>query len=233
MKFTKLIPVIGIISTGFVLSTTSVSAATIFDNGTLASGAGSPSDPDLPTIRADDFSLTGLDTTIRSIHWRGKLTGGTSYAQTYEVDNFTLRIYADSSGPTGAPLHEFMVGSSVNRIGTGLISAGADVFDYSADITATTLTAGTTYWLSIFNDTTADTDDIWAWVYANNAFTSGNNSYGSATDGATWLGNTIVDFSFRLDNAAVSAVPVPAAVWLMGSALAGLFGFSHRKSTTT
>ena len=36
----------------------------------------------------------------------------------------------------------------------------------------------------------------------------------------------------RLEANAVSAVPVPAAVWLMGSAIAGLFGFSRRESTT-
>ena len=35
----------------------------------------------------------------------------------------------------------------------------------------------------------------------------------------------------RLEANAVSAVPVPAAVWLMGSAIAGLFGFSRREST--
>lgn len=36
----------------------------------------------------------------------------------------------------------------------------------------------------------------------------------------------------RLEANAVSAVPVPAAVWLMGSAIVGLFGFSRRKPTT-
>ena len=30
---------------------------------------------------------------------------------------------------------------------------------------------------------------------------------------------------------AVSAVPVPAAIWLFGTALVGLVGFSRRKST--
>ena len=36
---------------------------------------------------------------------------------------------------------------------------------------------------------------------------------------------------FAIDNFTVSAVPVPGAVWLLGSALVGLMGFSRRKST--
>jgi len=35
--------------------------------------------------------------------------------------------------------------------------------------------------------------------------------------------------SFRIDRLEVSAVPVPAAAWLFGSALLGMFGFSRRK----
>ncbi len=37
--------------------------------------------------------------------------------------------------------------------------------------------------------------------------------------------------SFRIDRLSVSAVPVPAAAWLFGSALLGMFGFSRRKKT--
>jgi hypothetical protein len=36
--------------------------------------------------------------------------------------------------------------------------------------------------------------------------------------------------SFRIDEIEVSAVPVPAAVWLMSSGLLGLFGFSSKRS---
>jgi hypothetical protein len=36
--------------------------------------------------------------------------------------------------------------------------------------------------------------------------------------------------TFRVDNIDVSAVPVPAAVWLFGSALFGLFGVARRRS---
>lgn len=231
MNFNKLINLIGIISTGFILTTISVSAATIFDNGTQLAGQGSSSDPSAsaPFIWADDFSLMNPNTTIRSIHWRGRYSG-TDNAPTVD-DVFTLRIYSDSTGPN-TELHEFTIGNMVNRTDTGLDIGAADIFDYSANITATTLTAGTTYWLSIINDTTADADDDWVWIFANNVNTAGNNAYSSTNDGSSWtqLTSPTVAYSFRLDDAAVSAVPVPAAVWLMGSALAGLFGFTRRQS---
>jgi len=43
--------------------------------------------------------------------------------------------------------------------------------------------------------------------------------------------NTFDDNYVHIDNINVSAVPVPAAVWLFGSALAGL-GWIRRKPTT-
>ncbi len=38
-------------------------------------------------------------------------------------------------------------------------------------------------------------------------------------------------FFMNLEIDSVSAVPVPAAIWLFGTALVGLVGFSRRKST--
>lgn len=43
-------------------------------------------------------------------------------------------------------------------------------------------------------------------------------------------GNTLLSFSPVIDNIVVTAVPAPAAVWLFGSALAGL-GWMRRKQT--
>jgi len=60
----------------------------------------------------------------------------------------------------------------------------------------------------------------------------------TATFGSEWAGlesvtiiaNTDGALDYRLDNIVVSAVPVPAAVWLFGSALAGL-GWMRRRKT--
>ncbi|MCK5830850.1 MAG: VPLPA-CTERM sorting domain-containing protein [Methylococcales bacterium] len=42
--------------------------------------------------------------------------------------------------------------------------------------------------------------------------------------------NGSITSGFDLQSSTVSAVPVPAAVWLMGSGLAGLLGFSRKKT---
>ena len=79
-----------------------------------------------------------------------------------------------------------------------------------------------------------------------NAFTAGTIVSGSVTLSGTGMFDPadavslqlVSGFSttssdwVRLEANAVSAVPVPAAVWLMGSALVGLTGFSRRKETT-
>jgi hypothetical protein len=70
------------------------------------------------------------------------------------------------------------------------------------------------------------------------ATTTGGSSTAVIFDGS-WVDLTAVDISFVpgdgfevsfIDNVTVSAVPVPAAVWLFGSALAGL-GWVRRKKT--
>jgi hypothetical protein len=52
--------------------------------------------------------------------------------------------------------------------------------------------------------------------------------YGNAGDFATWTLNADGSLLYMTPGA-VSAVPVPAAVWLFGSGLVGLIGISHRR----
>jgi hypothetical protein len=54
--------------------------------------------------------------------------------------------------------------------------------------------------------------------------------YGNTEGFATWTLNTDSSFAYMAPNA-VSAVPVPAAVWLFGSGLLGLVGISRRKKS--
>ena len=42
----------------------------------------------------------------------------------------------------------------------------------------------------------------------------------------------VVDGSFANYDLEISAVPVPAAIWLFGTAILGLVGFNRRKSAT-
>jgi hypothetical protein len=54
----------------------------------------------------------------------------------------------------------------------------------------------------------------------------------------TGTGNDMLEFTFKsyesegwLDDVSVSAVPVPGAIWLLGSGLIGLFGLSRKKKS--
>lgn len=45
-----------------------------------------------------------------------------------------------------------------------------------------------------------------------------------------WPSNTTTYYALAVHNGDVAAVPIPAAIWLFGSGLAGLFGFTRRRS---
>ena len=62
--------------------------------------------------------------------------------------------------------------------------------------------------------------------------TGGSGSNGGALDINTFGGSMTAAFSFTTGDLVITtaAVPVPAAVWLFGSAIAGLIGFSRRSS---
>lgn len=193
---------------------TQVNATLIYDNGTGFTSSGQ-SDLD-SSIAADDFVLTSPNTTIRSVHWRGEEKGIWP-----GVDQFTVQIYSDNAGPD-ALLHSFAI-TALNRSDAGLPDA---VYNYSANITPTTLSSGQTYWLSIFNDTRSNNAYNWEWTHG----VGNRNGFRSFDQGLSWTGPENVRSSFQLDDQSVQVVPVPAAVWLMGSALVGLIGFRRKQA---
>ena len=227
MRYSKILTLIGIISTGFVLSTTSTQAAVVHDNGgPLVSFITGVSDVDGDSRAADNFTLTG-SATITNITWSGVYFPSN---RPNGHDDFTIRFYTDSAGlPDNAGLiGTYTPGNAVNRVYSGVTSGllGFDFFNYSVDITPLMLSAGT-YWISIVNDTTADTDDNWYWSVSSVSITGGGDAVSQGGTTPNWTSSN-VEHSFVLSND-VAAVPVPAAVWLMGSALAGLLGFSRCK----
>ena len=114
---------------------------------------GTLSDVDRPFYLANDFML-GSDTTVTGVEWRGMYF---SSATPQAVDAFTINFYADNGGSVGAFLAGFDVGNDVNRALAGInFNAQIPFYGYQSDLgSGIDLLANTTYWISIFNDTTA------------------------------------------------------------------------------
>jgi hypothetical protein len=203
--------------------TPSAQAAVVYDNGVVVPTSVFGSDVNFPEYRADNFTLTAGNTTFNTVSWTG-LYASTNTPQATDV--FTIQLYADSSGlPATTPFATFAVGNAVARTDTGATMFGSfNLYRYTASIDSTSLTAGQMYWLSVFNNTTVDTNDNWHW----GAVSSGDGvAYRLNTSGAfTSSSNNNVDFT--LSNNA--SVPEPATFALIGLGLAGLT-FARKRRT--
>ncbi len=189
-------------------------------------------------------STLALDFTgIVSNSFLNDLTFGWSFTanQSLVVDGLG---FFDDERRTGADLNQdhlvslwdiqgvLLAQTTITNASTPVASTAADGEWLFNDITPITLTAGE-YVIGAYDPectSTADCDDI---RFLDSATTSPLITFIEARDG---VGNVFPDVkrSTRNDgyfgpNLRVSAVPVPAAVWLFGTALIGLVGFSKRR----
>jgi hypothetical protein len=198
----------------------SVRAAVIHDNGGPFIGlaaAASFADANNASFTevADDFTLAAGLNTIRDIHWWGIYNTGIANPP---ADGFTITIYDDSSGAPGAVNSAVNI-SSLVRTATADIVTDRTVYKYDAVVSDMTLTAGSTYWLGISNNSGGN---AWAWVQSNPF--SGNLHQYSVANGS---------FSLRQDEAAFNLtndiVPEPSGIVLAGIAfLAAMWGWKRR-----
>ncbi len=167
------------------------------------------SDAETAERSADDFSLASPGT-VRTVSWRGiYFPTGTPQA----VDAFTINFFSESLGAPASLLQSFNVGDAVNRTGSGEFLASVEAFDYTADLgSGIALSGGTTYWMSIFNNTTVDPDDSWWWAFN----PSGGNSRYSSDGGVSFPISGSLSLYFILDNENLSAVPEPSTFALLG-----------------
>jgi hypothetical protein len=217
-----MIRLFALVAAGFALaaSATPARADIIFDNGT----------PDLTNAfnsdffnfgfqSADDFVLAPGASTITDLHWWGV------YAFTNTpnaADNFTIRIFADAGGaPDINPFVSVNVGN-VSRTFTGDNVVGFDVYEYDVDVAPIALAPGTTYWLSIVNDSANNPGgDGWFWATSDGLAGNGHQRFG---DGVGW-DIAGAEFAFNLTGA---AIPEPASLAVFGALAAGAFGLRRR-----
>jgi len=151
------------------------------------------SDVTSTAIASDDFILT-MDTDITTFAWSGNY----SSSVTPTTDNFTIVIYSDGGGMPGTALITIPVGNNANRTDTGIDLFDLDVFSYEAAIPSFTATAGTTYWISVYNNIAGS--DAWSWGRR----VGGGNAIASLDLGVAWTLALGGEFDFRLAASVVS-----------------------------
>jgi len=198
-------------------------ALVIYDNGTTPSNS-FVSDTDFPLFVADDFSLAPGANVITGVQWTGLYFPSNTPTQ---PDNFTIQFFADVGGsPVVTPFLSLSIGNP-GRTDTGIDLTGSDLFAYSANVAPITLAPNTVFWLSIFNNTSADTDDNWFWGMQDAL----GNSHGRGNPADPWLPQVQPPVGNRQDFQLTGpAIPEPSVLALLTIGVIGLLGCRRKRA---
>jgi len=185
------------------------------------------SDVDQPQYAYTAISLASAST-ITNVTWRG-LYSDLVLVPPAPTDQFTIGIFQNIGGALGAAVGGPIAAGHVNRVDTGTDAFSRDVFEYSYALSQP-LAAGN-YFLAIVNNT-GGSQGSWAWV--GGAVPGGTDlvgfSYGTSSLDFPNSGRYVI-LDGRTD--AVSPVPVPAALPLFATVLAGggLIAWRRKRKT--
>lgn len=206
MKLIRAITTIPFIFTAF-----NVGAAVVYEQlpnlGTSANRISSTLDffGNLPGYTtADDFVLASSQI-ISDVHWWGGSNSG--------GNDFQFTFYADAGGIPGAALHTS--GGSLSTAPT----SNPEITYYSSDLNSPfSAIAGTSYWISVFNEAA---DASWWWQVA----TGAGSARQGENPGPPWSIAWPTNLAFQLTSASI-AEPGPIVLLMLGL---GVLCFSRRK----
>ena len=209
------------------LSLWSLSAATLFSNGT-PNGTGGANFNDLRV--AEDFTLATGATLDTIRFWTFSQSTDPTNSATATIDNVSWIIYANASGAPGAVLQS---GSVANLLG---FPDGS--FQGQRNITVNFALAAGTYYLELHTASAASVAGPTSFFWSNTGTNQGQR-YLTSSDLNTIPATQIADFdkdqthlAFQLlgtaDSGGGSAVPEPSTYLLSGLGLAALAWYKRR-----
>jgi hypothetical protein len=175
-------------------------------------------------IGADNFVISS-NATIDSVRWWGSWNFFNS-----PNDNFTVNFYGDNGGlPDPSNLISSQSIGNAMETSTGLTRSFFTLVEFQSNITPVSLTAGTDYWISIFD--TAGTNDGQYFIWRETAVGA---AASSTNDGFSWGGRPL-ELAFQFEGN-ITAVPEPSTFFLfiiVGSCAAATSAFRRRRSTAS
>lgn len=99
-------------------------------------------------------------------------------------DSFTVAVHADEDGAPGATLFE-QSDVAASRVPTGETAFGVAEWEYTLTLATSVALEPGTYWLEVFNDTGAGTDD-WFWERGAPHIGTFSSAFAPQVPGATW-----------------------------------------------
>jgi len=163
----------------------------------------------------------GCNLGIVTLRMSTSLPGSNLTTALTDYSNFELSIYSDNGGTSVGGTALTNQGDIHNPVGPIVNSAPGQLYEF-APTKNILLQDNTSYWVRLFGNASGSVLPTWDVVTSVSSSAPMEFSLGGL------LGYPPFSLSMRVEASAISAVPLPGAVWLMGSALVGFVGWGRR-----